>query len=104
MFAIPTPIQRIRVFGLEDNKTVFPLLRILVRAMKSIIFWGLATCNPVEIYRSFEEICCFHLQGRKVSHFLLATINLYLTTGCYIPENSNYNSVNLESILFKIYI
>jgi hypothetical protein len=35
--------------------------------VKSTIFWGVAPCSLVEIYRRFEETHCLHLPSRRVN-------------------------------------
>jgi hypothetical protein len=31
--------------------------------MKMAVFWVVAPCGLVEVYRSFRDVCCLHHQG-----------------------------------------
>jgi hypothetical protein len=31
-----------------------------------IVFWAVEQCGLIQRYQRFEEICCLHLQGRRI--------------------------------------
>jgi hypothetical protein len=39
----------------------------VVANIKLIVSWMVTQCNVVGRYQRFEETCCLHLQGRRIS-------------------------------------
>jgi hypothetical protein len=38
-------------------------------SVKTIVFWNVAPCSLVEVYRLFKDACCLHHQGdRPLQH------------------------------------
>jgi hypothetical protein len=50
--------------------------------MKITVFWDVAPCSMVEVYRRFTGVYCLHHQGDETS------VYLYQTTRRNIPEDS----------------
>jgi hypothetical protein len=42
--------------------------------LKSTIFWNIMMYSPWKVNRHFEETCCLHFQGRRISRGLFATL------------------------------
>jgi hypothetical protein len=58
-------------------------LEVLTAAsMKMAVFWIVAPCSLVEVYRHFIGACCVHHQGTSPWYF-------YQTTWCNSPEDSH---------------
>jgi hypothetical protein len=65
--------------------------------MKMAIFWVVAPCSLVEVYRRFRGPCCLHHQGDE-SHF-------YQNTWRYNSEDGHLHTrrrENLKSYLLNI--
>jgi hypothetical protein len=46
-------------------------------SMKMVVFWVVAPCCLVEVYRRFRGACCFHHQGVPKLHFALFCIFIW---------------------------
>jgi hypothetical protein len=56
---------------------------LTVTSMKMAVFWVVAPCSLVEVYRRFRGACCLHHQDNETS------VNFYQTTWRNNPENSH---------------
>jgi hypothetical protein len=83
--------------------------------LKFTVFWDILPCNQVVVDRCFGGAYCLHHQGgewalrEKVAGYIGRTsetsVNIYLTTRQYIPENTKLHSrcrENLKSHIFSI--
>jgi hypothetical protein len=76
------------------------------------VFWVVAPCSFVELYRRFRDVCCFHHQGDEVLMMEGAStsgtsVNFYQTTRCNNPEDSHLSlaaAMTGNLIYFVIYI
>jgi hypothetical protein len=62
--------------------------------MKMVVFWGVAPCSLVEVYRRFRGACCLHHQGgattQKTAIFILAAVRTSnLTWKTYVSSFRN---------------
>jgi hypothetical protein len=64
--------------------------------MKVAIFWDVAPCSLVEIYRRFSDAYCPHHQG--------ASVNFYQTTRRNIPEDSHTQLKLLTFVDCSLYV
>jgi hypothetical protein len=48
------------------------VIKVTSQKLNSAVFWVVAPCNLVEVYRRFRGACCLHHQGddsvKKMSH------------------------------------
>jgi hypothetical protein len=56
------------------------------------VFWVVAPCSLVEVYKRFGGPCCLHHQGDRT------LVNFYQTTRCYNPEDSHLHTHRRESL------
>jgi hypothetical protein len=56
--------------------------------MKMAVFWVVAPCNLVEVYRRLRGACCLHNQGNS----------FYKTTQCNDPEDSHLHTRRHENL------
>jgi hypothetical protein len=40
---------------------------LMAVTVKITVFWHVMPCRPVEVHRSFGDIYCLYLQGRRIS-------------------------------------
>jgi hypothetical protein len=55
-------------------------------SMKMAVFWVVAPCILIEVYRRFRGACCLHHQGESSSE---TSVNFYQTTRCNNPKDSH---------------
>jgi hypothetical protein len=48
--------------------------------MEMAVFWVVAPCSLVEVYRRFRDVCCLHHQGDE-------SVNFYETSRCNNQED-----------------
>jgi hypothetical protein len=72
--------------------------------LKIAVFWLVAPCILVDIYRRFRGICCIHNQRYESwehddggSKYLWTSANFYKTTQHYNPEDSHLHTQQLKS-------
>jgi hypothetical protein len=69
-------------------------------SMKMTVFWDVAPCSRIDIDWRFGWAYCLHHHGffnflmRKVVRSSGKSVNIYHTTGCYIPEDNNLHKFN----------
>jgi hypothetical protein len=67
--------------------------------MKMVVFWVVAPCSLVEVYRRFKGACCLYIRAMSTSE---TSVNIYQTTRCNNPEDSHLHtrrSKNLKSYI-----
>jgi hypothetical protein len=60
--------------------------------MKIAVFWVVAPCNLVEVYRRFRGACCLHHQGTlmmEAANTCETSANFFQTTWRNNPEDSH---------------
>jgi hypothetical protein len=68
---------------------------------KMVVFWVVAPCSLVEVYRRFRGPCCLHrqialmLEAERTSETL---VNFYKTTQRYNPEDSHHHAYRRENL------
>jgi hypothetical protein len=69
--------------------------------MKMAVFWVVAACSLIEVYRRFRGTCCLHHQGthRPDDVGNTSLVNYYQTTGRYNPEDSHLQNLKWLSII-----
>jgi hypothetical protein len=55
-------------------------------SVKMVLFWVVAPCRLVEVYRRFRGACCLRHQEDRRSK---TSVNFYPTTRCNNPEDSH---------------
>jgi hypothetical protein len=66
MLLIRTTQQNLAAYGqwTAYGQAYYVRLEVLTAAsMKMAIFWAVAPCSLVEVFRRFGGACCFHHQG-----------------------------------------
>lgn len=58
-------------------------------SLKTVVFWDMKQCSPVEVGRCFGGIYCLHLRGRKVMYASNHQVNRTMHT-----INRNYTGLN----------
>jgi hypothetical protein len=78
--------------------------------MKMAVFWVVATCSLVEVYRRFRGTCSFHHQAMIFARGLLialmtgakstseTSVNVYQTTRRNNPEDSHLHTRRLKNL------
>jgi hypothetical protein len=67
-------------------------------SMKMSVFWVLAPCSQVVVYRHFSGTCCLHTQGDEGgSNTSETSVNVYQTTRRNNPEHSYLHSEHCMS-------
>jgi hypothetical protein len=61
--------------------------------MKMTVFWDVAPCSPVEVYRRLGGACCLRHQGDD-------SVNFYQTTRRNILEDSHLIILSFHSTFF----
>jgi hypothetical protein len=59
---------------------------LTVASMMFIVFWCVALCSHVEVYRHFRGAYCLHRQGNESSPSE-TLVNFIVSTQCCIPED-----------------
>jgi hypothetical protein len=72
------------------------------------VFWDVAPCSLVEVYRRFRGAYCLHLQVvitlmMEAASTFETSINFYQTTRCNIPEDGNLHARSLENLKSHLY-
>jgi hypothetical protein len=67
--------------------------------MKMALFWVVAPCSMVEVYRCFNGACCLRHQGEAAARTSETSVKLYKTTRRNNPEDSD-----LQIDYFCVYI
>jgi hypothetical protein len=76
----------------------------MVYKVKMTVFWDVAPCSLIKVYRRFKCACCLHHQGDSLSE---TPANFYRTSRRNIPEDSHFHTrrrENLESHRFRKYL
>jgi hypothetical protein len=62
--------------------------------MKMTVFWDIAQCSLVEVYRHFKGACCLHHQGMimEAAGTSEMLVNFYWITWCNIPEGTHLHT------------
>jgi hypothetical protein len=68
------------------------------RWMKMVVFWVVAPCSLVEVYRRFRGPCCLHHQGSSPSE---TSVNFYQT---HLLNVFDDGVVLLRSIIWTLFI
>jgi hypothetical protein len=85
-------------FSLHEKYTTFEVLT--AASVKMAVFWVVAPCSLVEVYRRFRGACCLHYQGDVTSLTALMVeaagtsempVKFYQTTRRNDPEDSHLN-------------
>jgi hypothetical protein len=73
------------------------------------VFWVVAPCSLVEVYRRFRGACCLHHHHHQGIALMMEAagtsetlVNFHQTTGRYIPEDNylrTHRRENLKSYL-----
>jgi hypothetical protein len=63
------------------------------------VFWVIAPCSLVEVYRRFRGDYCLHNQGAEAASTSETLVNFYHTTRRNNPENNNLHPKNQFMIL-----
>jgi hypothetical protein len=76
---------------------MFVRFQVLTAAsMKFRVFWDVAPCSHVEVYRHFRGAYCLHLYGTLKMEAVCTSktsVNFNVTTWRYIPENSKLHKI-----------
>jgi hypothetical protein len=69
--------------------------------MKMAVFWVVAPCSLVEVYRRFEGTCSIIALMIQAASTSETSVNFYQTTRLYKPEDSHFHDlmVRLEEYL-----
>jgi hypothetical protein len=59
------------------------------------VFWVVAPCSLVVVYRRFSGPCCLHHQGDRTAE---TSVNFYQTTRRYNPEHSYLRTRRRENL------
>jgi hypothetical protein len=71
--------------------------------MKFRIFWDVAPCSQVDVVRRFRGAYCLHHRPYDESSMRSKTsVNINLTTGRYISEDSELHARRRENLIFHI--
>jgi hypothetical protein len=62
-------------------------------SMKFRVFWDVLPCSEVDVDRCFRGKYCLHHLGDEAVCTSETSVNIYLTTRQYIPENSKLQTV-----------
>jgi hypothetical protein len=69
---------------------------LTVVSMKITVFWDVAPCSLVEVYRYFRGACCLHHQGALIMEAAIKSeksVNFYQTAWRNIPEDSHLHDL-----------
>jgi hypothetical protein len=74
--------------------------------MEMAVFWVVAPCTPVEVYRPFSRACCLHHLGDYGGLVVLmmeaasteTSVNFYQTTPRNNPEDSHLRTHIRENL------
>jgi hypothetical protein len=69
--------------------------------LKMAVFWVVAPCSLVELYRRFKGACCLHHQIALIMEAARTSetsVNFYQTTRRYNPENSHLHTRRRENL------
>jgi hypothetical protein len=65
---------------IDFDKTLYVDLIYRCVTMKMIVFWGVASCSLVEVYRHFRDTCCLWNKAVcLISLLTVAAIPLYVS-------------------------
>jgi hypothetical protein len=74
------------------------------------VFWVVAPCSMVEVYRRFRGSCCLHHQGDDVSYLMMeaastseTSVNFYQTTRRNNPEDSHLRTNRREKLKHRLW-
>jgi hypothetical protein len=68
--------------------------------MKFRVFWDVLRCSQVDVDRRFRGAYCFIALMMEVVRTSETSVNIYLTTRQYIPEDSKLNYFILVLIIY----
>jgi hypothetical protein len=66
--------------------------------LKMAVFWVVAPCSLVEVYRPFRGAYCLHHQGDEAARTAVILVNFYQTTRRYNPEDSHLRTHRRENL------
>jgi hypothetical protein len=84
-----------------------------IHILKMAVFWVVAPCSLVEIYRRFRDACCLYNQGDQASIIALITegastsetsANFYQTTRRNNPKDSHLHTRRRENLKSRIFM
>jgi hypothetical protein len=60
--------------------------------LKFRVFWDILPCSQIDVDRRLRSACCFHHQEiialmMEAAHTSETSVNIYLATSQYIPED-----------------
>jgi hypothetical protein len=58
------------------------------------VFWDILPCKII-VDRRFRGACCLHHQGNEAARKCETSVDIYLTTRQYIPEDSKISSLHI---------
>jgi hypothetical protein len=86
------------VYHHKRNWVVLVRSEVLTAAsMKMTVFWVVAPCSLVEVYRLFRGVCCLHHHHRpddESTSTSETSVNFYQTTLRNYPEESNLHGLS----------
>jgi hypothetical protein len=87
----PRMPQYIISFNIHGEYSCFVTFQFLKAASMKSVFWDVAPCSLVEVYRRFRGAYCFHHQGddNGVANTSKTSVNFYQTTRRNILEDSH---------------
>jgi hypothetical protein len=67
--------------------------------VKTTVFWDVAPCSLVEIFRRFRGACCLHHLGdEKAAGTSETSVDFYQSTRHNIPEDSHLHTRRRENL------
>jgi hypothetical protein len=66
--------------------------------MKMTVFWDVAPCSLVEVYRRFRCAHCLHHQGDETTRTSKMSVNFYQTARHNIPEDVHLHTRHRQNL------
>jgi hypothetical protein len=70
--------------------------------MKMAVFWVLATCNLVEVYRRFRYACCLRPEEASLDHIVITMILIHIVATMLFDADVIFDTIFVLVILFVV--
>jgi hypothetical protein len=67
-------------------------------SMKTTVFWDVALCSLVEVYRRFGGPCCLIALLMETGSASEMSVNFYHSTWCNMPKDSHLQGISCFSL------